>query len=243
MTDPVVISLWSGPRNISTATMYAFRSRPDTEVVDEPLYAHYLRFTGMEHPGRDEVLASQSPDSAAVVADVILADPTPGRPVRFVKNMAHHLVGADLGFLDRVTNVILTRHPAEMLVSLTKVLPDVDVDETALPRQVEILDRVLAAGADPIVIDARDVLENPPGVLTALCDRIGIPWTPAMLAWPAGPKPEDGTWAPYWYDNVHASTGFAPYRPPTLEFPAELEPLLAECLPLYDRLNRFAISS
>ena len=37
------ICLWSCPRNVSTALMYSFRSRPDTMVFDEPLYAHYLK--------------------------------------------------------------------------------------------------------------------------------------------------------------------------------------------------------
>ena len=33
------IALWSGPRNVSTALMYSFRQRPDTTVIDEPLYS------------------------------------------------------------------------------------------------------------------------------------------------------------------------------------------------------------
>ena len=44
------ICLWSGPRNISTALMYAFGQRSDTEIIDEPLYAHYLHVTGAAHP-------------------------------------------------------------------------------------------------------------------------------------------------------------------------------------------------
>ena len=36
------VAMWSGPRNISTAMMRAFENRGDCEVVDEPLYAHYL---------------------------------------------------------------------------------------------------------------------------------------------------------------------------------------------------------
>ena len=41
-----IISLWSGPRNVSTALMYSFAQRSDTQVIDEPLYAHYLQHTG-----------------------------------------------------------------------------------------------------------------------------------------------------------------------------------------------------
>ena len=42
------INCWSGPRNISTSFMYAFRQRSDTTVFDEPIYAHYLRVTGRD---------------------------------------------------------------------------------------------------------------------------------------------------------------------------------------------------
>jgi hypothetical protein len=85
------INLWSGPRNVSTALMYSFAQRSDTRVVDEPLYAHYLRLSGAQHPGRQAVLAREEADGEKVVREVILG---PSRaPVLFLKQMAHHLVG------------------------------------------------------------------------------------------------------------------------------------------------------
>ena len=62
------IAMWSGPRNISTAMMRAWENRPDTVVVDEPLYAHFLVETGIEHPGRDEVIAAGETDWQRAVA-------------------------------------------------------------------------------------------------------------------------------------------------------------------------------
>src|SRR5690606_36292357 len=118
----VRISVWSGPRNVSTALMYSFRQRSDTAVVDEPLYAHYLAATGVEHPGREEVLAAQDTDGERVVRDVILGPST--RPVLFLKNMAHHLVGLDWAFLSELHNVILTRDPAELPTSYIKQVPN-----------------------------------------------------------------------------------------------------------------------
>ena len=47
------LAMWSGPRNISTAMMRAWENRGDCEVIDEPLYAHYLAHTGLDHPGRE----------------------------------------------------------------------------------------------------------------------------------------------------------------------------------------------
>jgi len=90
---PLRVNLWSGPRNVSTALMYSFAQRADTRVVDEPLYAHYLRVSGASHPGRDEVLRSQDADGERVVREVILG--ACDREVLFCKQMAHHLVELD----------------------------------------------------------------------------------------------------------------------------------------------------
>ncbi len=241
MEDCLRLSVWSGPRNVSTALMYAFRQRPDTRVVDEPLYGHYLEVTRAAHPGDEEVLAAMDTDAERVVREVLLGPCE--RPVHFFKNMAHHLEGLDRRFLGGLTNVLLTRDPAEMLPSLARQLPDPTLRDTGLLYQTEVLDHVLAQGADPVVLDAKQLLLDPPGVLRTACDRLGIPFEEAMLRWPAGPKPEDGVWAKHWYANVHASTGFSPYTPRAGDFPERLEPLLEESVPLYERLRGFAIQA
>ena len=233
------INLWSSPRNVSTAMMYAWRQRADTVVHDEPLYAHYLRATGRIHPGRDEVLASQENDGQAVVDRVVLGPSD--RPVAFFKHMAKHLVELDRRFLDRCHNILLTRDPWEMLTSFQVQVPDTTIDDTGLVEMVEILDRVTTAGGDPLVVEARSLLGDPAGVLRALCRRVGLDFDPAMLAWPAGPKPEDGVWAPYWYDAVHRSTGWGPWRPKEAELLPALEPVLEQAAPLYQRLQERAI--
>jgi hypothetical protein len=235
------LSVWSGPRNVSTALMYSFRQRPDTVVVDEPLYGHYLRTTGADHPGVHEVLEAMEGDGGRVVRDVLLGPCE--RPVHFFKNMAHHLVGLDRGFLSRITNLLLIRDPREMLPSLAEVLREPTLRDTGLDRQVEILNVVLGRGEKPVVLEARELLLDPAGVLRKTCERLDVPFEGEMLHWPAGPKPEDGVWAKHWYRSVHASTGFAPYRPKRTRFPRRLEPLLGECLPLYERLRGYAITA
>ena len=239
MSDRVRISMWSGPRNISTALMYSFRQRADTTVFDEPLYGHYLATTGLHHPGYQDVLATMDHNADRVIDDVLFA--AGDRPIRFYKNMAHHVVGIDLSRLDGLCNVLLTRDPRQMLVSLTREIPDADVDATGLPDQIRILEHIQQNGDTPIVLESREVLLDPAGVLTELCHLLGIPWYANMLSWPAGPKPEDGIWAEHWYANVHRSTGFAEYEPKTAPFPEHLEPLLAQCLPLYERLVAHSI--
>jgi len=234
------INVWSSPRNLSTALMYSWRQRADTRVFDEPLYAHYLATSGRVHPGTDEVLASQETDGRAVIADVMLADCA--EPIVFFKQMAKHLVGLDRAFLSEFENVLLTREPHDMLTSLQKNLPDATIDDTGFVELDEILDSILAVGGEPIAIDSRALLANPPGVLSGLCDRLGVAYTDAMLTWPAGPKPEDGVWAPYWYRAVHESTGWQPFVQKRDELLPNLEPVLAEIQPYYDRLLAYCIT-
>ena len=241
MSDCLKLSVWSGPRNVSTALMYSFRQRSDTVVVDEPLYGHYLKSADAEHPGAREVLNVMDNDGERVVREVILGPCE--RPIHFFKNMAHHLPGLDPGFLDSITNVLLIRDPTEMLPSLARQLSTPTLRDTGLREQDFILDSILARDENPIVLDARELLLDPPGVLQQACAGLGIPFQDAMLSWPAGPKPEDGVWSRHWYHNVHASTGFAPYSPPEDPFPSRLEPLLEECLPFYERLRSYTITA
>ena len=233
------VSVWSGPRNVSTALMYSFRQRSDTVVVDEPLYGHYLNLTGALHPGKAEVLVSMDTDGARVVRDVLLD--SYGKPVVMFKNMAHHLVGLNRAFLTELRNVLLIRDPAEMLPSLAQELPCPTLRDTGLQEQIGLLETILVSGQTPVVIEAKRLLQNPERVLRELCRALELPFEPAMLAWPAGPKPEDGGWAKYWYKNVHASSAFAPYTPKTAPFPKHLKPLLEVCVPLYDKLQRYAL--
>lgn len=233
------ICLWSGPRNVSTALMYSFAQRPDTQVVDEPLYAHYLRVSGVDHPGRETVLAAQNNHGEQVVRDLILG--TCRRPVLFMKQMAHHLQDLDRAFLDHTVNVLLIRDPADMLPSLVHQIPQPTLRDTGLGVQRELLHDLLRRGQRPPVLDSRQLLLDPPGVLRRLCERLDIPFHDGMLSWPAGPRPEDGVWAPHWYHAVHRSTGFQPYQAKNEPVPAGLETLLATCAECYRELADHAI--
>lgn len=235
----VRINLWSGPRNVSTAMMYSWRERTDTTVIDEPLYAHALRVTGREHPGRADILAAQDNSGPRVVEQVILGPYD--TPVVFFKQMAKHLVELDRGFLADCHNVLLTRDPHDMLTSFQKQIPDTTLADTGFTELVEILDQTLAAGSEPIVIESQRLLADPASVLTKLCQRVGLHFDEAMLSWPAGPKPEDGVWAPHWYDAVHRSTGWAPWRKKDDTLLPHLEPVLVESNRLYEQLLPYAI--
>ena len=244
MSGVTRLAVWSGPRNISTALMRSWGQRPDTVVCDEPLYAHYLAMTGLDHPGRAEILAAHETDWRLVTT--WLTGPLPdGKTVFYQKHMAHHLLdGLARDWLDRLTHVLLIREPGEMLTSLIKVTPRPTVADTGLPQQWELFERLAdRAGAPPPVFDARDILDNPRTMLQAMCGAVHLPFTEAMLSWPAGPRPTDGVWAPHWYAAVDASTGFQPPRARREPVPSSLAGVREECDALYQRLHARRITA
>ena len=237
-TQVIRLAMWSGPRNISTAMMRSWGSRNDAIVCDEPLYAHFLSVTQDErHPGYAETLANHETDWRKVVKE--LTGPLPeGKTFYYQKQMAHHLLpNIDRDWVDSLTNCLLIRDPAKVLISLTEFFPDPSPEDTGLPQQVELFERWVAKhGSPPPVIDSRDVLVDPRGILSKLCERIGVEFEESMLSWEPGLRDTDGAWAPMWYDKVAKTTGFAPYKESEAVLPESLEGVLAECQPLYDRL-------
>ncbi len=229
------LAMWSGPRTLSTAMMRAFSSRPDCVVVDEPLYAFYLAASGIQHPARAAVMASQSQDWATVVRALTTDPLPPGRTLSYQKHMTHHMLPeVDRTAFAPLTHAFLVRDPRDLLRSYAQVRTAPTLEDLGLPQQVELFERF----GGPVLASA-DVLADPTAALTALCDAVGIAFTPAMLSWPAGPHPADGVWAEHWYAGVRASIGFAQRSrgpAPTDELPERLEPLLARCIPYYDAL-------
>ncbi len=238
MGRSVRIAMWSGPRNISTAMLRSWGNRSDSFVCDEPLYAHYLEQTGLDHPGRDEVIAHHEPDWRKV-ADWLTGPIPEGKAVFYQKHMAHHLLPTiERDWLSKLIHCFLIRDPREMLTSLIKHLPDPKLEDTGLPQQVEISRFVeRTTGKTSPIVDARDVLENPRRMLEKLCDAVGVSFTDRMLSWPPGPRETDGIWAKHWYEAVERSTGFQPYRPKKEAIPARFQDLLAKCVGYYDELH------
>jgi sulfotransferase family protein len=236
--DVVRVAMWSGPRNISTALMRAWENRSDSVVVDEPLYAHYLARTGVDHPGRDEVIAVGETDWRVVV-DHLLGPVEPGVRVFYQKQMAHHLTDQidDLGWLASLHNVMLIRDPAEVVSSYIKSRATVTADDIGVLQQLSVYDELASCGAAPRVIDSADFLRDPRRHLEALCDDLGLPFEESMLSWPPGPRDTDGVWGRYWYDAVWKSTGFEPYRPRGVQLSGDAAAVADECREAYERLS------
>jgi hypothetical protein len=235
------ICLWSGPRNISTALMYAFAQRSDTKVFDEPLYAYYLRHHPLAqsyHPGAVDILKTMENDGDQVVKTMLS---NTEKPVLFFKHMTHHLLDLNREFMKKTINIILTRHPKEMLPSFVKVIERPNINDVGYGLHIELLEYFKKHNIPFTVLDSKKVLLNPEETLQKLCQLIDIPFDEKMLSWQPQQLKEDGIWAKYWYDSVHKSSGFMKYNPKGDVFPEHLNPLLNECMPYYEQLIEHSI--
>lgn len=240
---PLRIAMWSGPRNMSTTMMRSFGSRPDTVCVDEPFYAAYLQLTGLHHPMSDEIFAAQSSDPVDVALDM-QGCPDPAAGVFYQKQMTHHMVdGVPRDWMAACRNVFLIRHPGRVIPSYARKMQDVTLEAIGFPQQLSLFEAARQVeGRTPLVIDSTDILRAPEAMMRALCDALGLDWYDEMLTWPAGARPEDGAWAPHWYDAVWRSTGFGPAPGPRSELKPEWQGVLSDALEIYDHLSAHRLS-
>ena len=216
--------------------MYSFAQRSDTNVVDEPFYACYLTRTGLDHPGKKDVLNDQSSDENNVRQELFRENE---KPVLFIKNMAHHIEVIDDDFISQCVNIFLIRDPRQLIASYAQVIEKPVMRDIGIKHEYELFRKV--EDHDPIVVDSGLLLQNPESVLKQLCERAGIKFEKSMLQWQAGPKPYDGVWAPHWYSNVHRSTGFEKQATSDRPLPAELQPLYEEAAIYYNKLLQLAL--
>ena len=226
------IAMWSGPRNLSTAMMYAFAARADFAVWDEPFYAPYLAASGSDHPMREQIIAEHEADPVAVANRC--SGSIPGeKPHFYMKHMPLHMLpGFPLDWARTCVNVHLIRHPARVIASYAAKREKPSLDDIGFRQQVELFDRFPGP-----VIDSFDVRQNPEAMLRKLCDRIDLPFDPAMLHWEKGAKFYDGVWAAHWYGAVHRSTGFADAEGDLPVLEPDMAALADAAMPFYDALR------
>ena len=236
------IAMWSGPRNLSTAMMRSFGSRSDTFVTDEPFYGCFLTDSGVLHPMRDEVIASMDCDWRSVM-ETLSGDAPDGLPIWYQKHMWHMMVGP-IGYEDFAgfRHAFLIREPERMIASYLRKREAARSEDFGLEQQAEFFEREAdRLGHAPPVIDANDVLADPAGVLSKLCEAFDISWDPAMLSWETGRRETDGVWATHWYNAVEKSTGFGEPDSGPVELSDDDQRLAERMRPYYERLAQFRI--
>ncbi len=234
--------MWSGPRNISTAMMYAFGARNDCAIWDEPFYAAYLTATGLNHPMRREIIAAGEADAAKVI-NACLGPAPDNAPVFYQKHMTQHMIPAlDRSWINACTNVFLIRDPARVIASYAAKRENPTLDDIGFRQQGELFDQVCQhMGAAPPVLDSHTIRANPEAALRKLCDAIGLPFQTAMLHWPKGGHKNDGIWANHWYGAVRGSTGFADVEGPLPDIPEALKAVLEQAQRHYEKLARHTL--
>ena len=229
--------MWSGPRNLSTALMRSFENRTDTAVIDEPFYAHFLKQTNLNHPGRNEIISTLDSNWDNIVLKI--TGPIPhNKSIWYQKHMAqHNLEGCDLNWIKSFHNCILIRDPKYVIPSYNKEYSLSDEKLLGYCQQLNLI-RILEdeESITPPIFDATDILEKPEQALKKICISVGIRFSQKMLKWPKGKRKSDGIWAKYWYRNVENSSGFQPFQKKNIVIDKKLIPLYDKCLVDYNSM-------
>jgi len=235
------IAVWSGPRNISTALMYSFSQRKDFAVIDEPFYAAYLSITGLDHPMRGDVMASQSTDPMRVI-ERLTGDPFESKLHVYQKHMTQHMVPSiPRKWMTDVINVFLIRHPTRVVASFAQKYNHPTQGDIGFQKQTELFRYLCELGQKPVVINSFDIRQSPRKTLGKLCKAVGLKFDPIMLRWSAGGMPCDGIWAKHWYGAVHLSTGFDKPEGPLPSLDGPLKSLAESAFHHYEFMMEFCI--
>lgn len=237
MPEITRIAMWSGPRNISTALMRSWENRSDTDVLDEPFYAYYLNQTQVKHPHFEEILQAQSSDYDEVAN--FLSKGSWHAPIQYQKHMTHHMLpGRALGWCRGMLHCFLIRHPAEVVNSYTNSRGLCTVNDIGIIRQFELYETLSGMTGQTLpILDAHDVLSNPRGVLSRLCELWGLDFDERMLCWPPGRRASDGVWAKHWYANVERSTGFGNQPSRKLNLNPAQQAVVDEVMPYFRAMH------
>ena len=234
------IAMWSGPRNISTAMMRAWENRADTHVIDEPFYAHFLMHTGLDHPMREEIMATGDTDWRSVVNRISVP---PNEGIFYQKHITTHwLEHYSIDWLANLDHIFLIREPEHVVASYAGKRKSLTASDLGYTQQAALFELIGALrNKQPVVLDSRRFLEAPASQLTSVCNAFDIVFDDCMLRWPAGGRDSDGIWAAHWYDAVNRSTSFAPPNNTVPALTHSQQHIVELCQPYYEAMIQHAI--
>ncbi len=238
MADPKPIALWAVPRSLSTAFERVFVERDDLEVLHEPFSAAY--YYG---PARlSERYADEAPKPENSYESVLAEVFRPREKRLFLKDMPYQVKGViSREFIRRFTNTFIIRDPKYVLSSLYKMWPDFTLEETGFEQIYWAFKYAEEAGQDPVVVDAMTFSEDPVGILSVYCERVGVPFRPDALSWEPGEVEKWKSWEG-WHEAAQLSTGIKRAERRDPELPDEVQGAYEECLPYYYALAAHTIS-
>lgn len=218
--------------------MHSFGNRSDCQAIDEPFYSYYLTETGLQHPMREAVIASQPTDWQQAM-DQINGPVANNKNLFYVKHMTQHML-PDVA-LDQLldhTHCFLIRDPRLVIASFSLKHDQVTAEATGFRRQLELYEYFKDRNLPVCVVEGEDIQKNPEIILKKLCQHCDIPFDKNMLNWATGKHPEDGVWGEHWYNAVGTSTGFAPFKEREVHLSDALEALATELYPFYLQLKQ-----
>jgi len=235
----MIINMWSGPRNISTAMMRSFENRNDTNVIDEPFYAYYLKKTELKHPMYKEIIDRYETDYNTII-DLITNDID---KIIFIKHMTQHInLDYDLTWINKGKNIFLLRDPNKVINSYIKKNNILNSSDIGFPEQLKIFKYVKKNNkSNFVVINADYLLKNPKIILSQLCSSFKIKFDKRMLSWKSGERSSDGIWSKVWYKNVIKSEKFQLKQTEKIKIPNKYNEIYEECLEIYKELNQYSI--
>ena len=236
----MIIFMWSGPRNLSTALMRSFENRKDTYVLDEPFYAYYLKKNGLNHPMKKEIINHYSVSQNKIIK--LITSKPENEKIFYQKHMTQHIIkNTNLDWIRNGYNCFLISHPAKVINSYIKKNSLRNIDDIGFKKQFKIFNKVKKNNLNFIVINADNILINPKKTIKILCKVLKIRFSKKMLSWPKGKRSSDGIWSKVWYKNVELSNTFSKYRKEKINVPKKYKKIYEESLKYYNQMNEYSI--
>jgi len=238
----MIINMWSGPRNLSTALMRSFENRIDTEVWDEPLYAYYLKETKTNHPMSDEIINTYKTNINELITNMTKKNKY--NKILYLKQMTHHLIDkTPIDWINVCKNCFLIRDPKKVILSYIKNNNLNNSNDIGYPSQFKIFKYLQKTKSKVIVINSDDLINDTKKTLILLCKSLNIKYTNEMLKWPTGSRSSDGIWGKVWYKKLIQSSSFQKEdKKNTINFPSKYSFIYEECLRIYEELNSYNLN-